>query len=174
MAIDKYRKTIDRCDREITRLLGERAEAAIAIGKTKKKTGKPFYDAGRQKLVLDKLCKANKTKFPNAGLRHVFAEVISACLNLEDLQTVGYLGPEGTFTHMAAKQLFGTSAECVPYKAIEDIFMACEKQWTNFGVVPIENSAGGVVHGTLDRFIDSNLIICSEITLSIHHSLMAA
>jgi chorismate mutase/prephenate dehydratase len=173
MSLEQIRKAIDECDRQIIELLGKRAEAAISVGKEKKKSGKPYYDAGRQKLILNKLCKANKTRFPNEGLRHVFAEIMSACLNLEDRQTVGYLGPEGTFTHMAAKSLFGTSADCVPYKAVEDIFMACEKGWTDFGVVPIENSAGGVVHTTLDRFIDSSLIICSEITLSIHQALMA-
>jgi chorismate mutase/prephenate dehydratase len=74
---------------------------------------------------------------------------------------------------MAAKELFGSSANCVPYKCISDVFMACEKGWTDYGVVPIENSSIGVVHETLDRFTDTNLIICSEITLSIHHSLMA-
>jgi len=173
MSIEEWRKTIDTCDKQIIELLGKRAEAAAAIGREKKKQGAAFYDAGRQKMILDHLCRSNKGAFPNAGLRHVFAEIMSACLNLEDRQTVGFLGPEGTFTHMAAKQIFGSSVECVPYKVVDDVFMACEKGWTDYGVVPIENSAGGVVHSTLDRFVDTNLILCSEITLSIHHALMA-
>ena len=173
MSIEQQRKIIDQCDEKIIELLGERAKAALSIGHEKKKQGATFYDAGRQKLVLDRLCKVNQTRFPNDGLRHVFAEIMSACLNLEAKQTVGFLGPEGTFTHMASKRLFGTSAECVPYKTIDDVFTACEKGWVDYGVVPIENSSGGVVHHTLDRFVDTDLIICSEITLSIHQSLLS-
>jgi len=173
MTIDELRKKIDQYDREIIRLLNNRAKAAVQIGKSKKKQGLPFYDAGRQRLILDRLCKANAGPFPDVGLRHVFTEVISACLSLEDHMTVGFLGPEATFSHMAAKEVFGSSAECIPYKSTDDVFMACEKGWTSYGVVPIENSAAGVVHDTLDRFVDTNLIICSEITLSIHLALMA-
>lgn len=171
--ISQERETIDRCDKQIISLLNERAEAARQIGEKKKAAGSAFFDAGRQNLILKKLCEANPGIFPQAGLRHVFAEIMSACLNLESQQTIGYLGPEATFTHMAARQMFGTSAECAPYKAIDDVFTACEKGWTHYGVVPIENSAGGVVHDTLDRFVDTPLIICAELTLSIHHVLMA-
>ncbi|NQU44068.1 prephenate dehydratase [bacterium] len=173
MSIEKWRSEIDEVDRHIIELLGRRAEAAVSIGKEKQKTGQAFYDAGRQKMILDRLCEKNDTSFPNTGLRHVFAEIMSACLNLESRQTIAFFGAEASFTHMAAKEMFGTSAECIPYKSIDDVFMACEKGWTDYGVVPIENSTGGVVHDTLDRFVDTNLIICSEITLSIHHVLMA-
>jgi chorismate mutase/prephenate dehydratase len=171
--IEKLRQQIDECDRQIIELLGKRAEAALAIGHYKKEHQLPFYDARRQKLILDRLCKLNQGPFPDRGLRQVFSEIMSACLGLEEPLSIGFLGPEATFTHMAAKELFGSSANCVPYKCISDVFMACEKGWTDYGVVPIENSSIGVVHETLDRFTDTNLIICSEITLSIHHSLMA-
>jgi len=173
MSIEELRKKIDGYDREIIRLLNQRAKAAAQIGKAKRKQGLPFYDAGRQKMILDRLCKVNAGPFPDAGLRHVFTEVMSACLSLEDHLSVGFLGPEATFSHMAAREVFGSSAECAPYKSTDDVFTACEKGWTAYGVVPIENSASGALNDTLDRFVDTNLIICSEITLSIHHVLMA-
>jgi chorismate mutase / prephenate dehydratase len=133
----------------------------------------PFYDAGRQKLILDRIVKRNTGPFPDGGLRQVFSEIMSACLSLQDRLSIGFLGPEATFSHMAVKELFGSSADCAPYKSIDDVFMACEKGWVDYGVVPIENSSAGVVHQTLDLFTDTNLIISSEITLSIHHALMA-
>ncbi|MBN1866640.1 prephenate dehydratase [Candidatus Sumerlaeota bacterium] len=173
MNIETLRKRIDKYDREIIGLLNKRAEAAVAIGKVKARAGRAYFDAGRQKMILDRLCKMNEGVFPNSGLRHVYTEIMSACLNLESQLTIGFLGPEATFSHVAAMELFGTSGECIPYKTVDDVFMACEKEWTHYGVVPIENSAGGVVHRTLDRFVDTNLIICGEITLSIHQVLMA-
>lgn len=173
MSIEELRKKIDQVDREIIRLLNERAGAAKGIGEAKKKQGLPFFDSGRQKMILDRLCKQSKGPFPETGLRNVYIEIMSSCLNIESQMTIGFLGPEATFTHIAAKEMFGSSADYIPYKSVEDVFTACEKGWTNYGVVPIETAAGGVIHNNLDRFMQSNLIICSETALSIHHSLMA-
>ena len=39
----------------------------------------------------------------------------------------------------------------------------------NFGVVPVENSTEGVITHTLDSFVGSNLHICGEVALRIHH-----
>ncbi len=173
MDIKNFRNIIDDCDSQIIDLLGKRADAAVQIGKIKQSEGKPFYDAGRQKLVLDRLCEENSGNFPNTGLRHVYTEIMSTCLNLEQPLSIGFLGPEATYSHMASSELFGNSAQHVPYKTIDDVFMACEKDWTHYGVVPVENSAGGMVHSTLDRFINSELTISSEVTMSIHNALMA-
>jgi ribosomal protein S15P/S13E len=44
----------------------------------------------------------------------------------------------------------------------------------NYGVVPVENSTEGVVNHTLDNFIGSNLKICGEVELRIHHNLLVS
>lgn len=173
MGIQEHREKIDSCDRQIIDLLNERAKSASEIGKHKKENNMAFYDSGRQKLILEKLCSQNPGPLPNTGINQIFVEIMSACLNLQERLSIGFLGPEATFTHMAAEEVFGSSCICAPYKTIDDVFMACEKDWVNYGVVPIENSSIGVVHETLDRFTDTNLIISSEITLSIHHALLA-
>jgi chorismate mutase/prephenate dehydratase len=48
-----------------------------------------------------------------------------------------------------------------------------EKGRADYGVVPIENSIEGAVNHTLDMFIDSRLLICSEVYLEISHSLLS-
>jgi chorismate mutase/prephenate dehydratase len=40
--------------------------------------------------------------------------------------------------------------------------------------VPVENSTEGVVTHTLDSFIDSNINICGEVVLRIHHNLLVS
>ena len=52
--------------------------------------------------------------FPTEALRPVFSEIISACLSLETPLRVAFLGPEATFTHMAARTRFGLSARYLP------------------------------------------------------------
>lgn len=176
MGVRENRRRMREIDGQIVRLLGERAELAGAIrqGRASSGPGATGFDAGRRRKALDTLTKKNRGRFPEEGLRRVFTEILSVCDSLEEPPTVGFLGPEATFTHMAAQDLFGAAAHCAPYKTVDDVFVACEKGWTDFGVVPVENSAGGVVHATLDRFIDSDLLICAEATLAIHHALIAA
>lgn len=173
MDINQLRRKIEQYDTQIVDLLNKRAKAVVSVGKAKAAEGRDVFDPARQKTILDRLCRENPGPFPANGLRTVFNEIMSACLSLEEPLHIGFFGPEATYTHMAAKELFGSTPRYMPYKTIEDVFEATEKSWAKYGVVPIENSAGGVVHVTLDRFIDSNLIITAETTLSIHHVLMA-
>jgi len=97
---------------------------------------------------------------------------MSACLALEQVLKVAYLGPEGTFTQSAALKHFGHSVEAVSLGSIEDVFREVESGAANYGVVPIENSTEGVITHTLDNFIDSSLKICGEVELRIHHHLL--
>jgi chorismate mutase/prephenate dehydratase len=172
--IEKQRGIISACDREIARLLHRRAEAARQIGRHKEAAGEPFYDASRQKQVLDLAVRgAGEGAFPIEGLRAVFAEIMSACLNLERPTRVGYLGPKGTFSHMAARAEFGTAPDYRELPSIEEIFRAVERGWVDYGVVPVENSVGGAIYATLDMFLDTTAMICSEILVRVAHHLIA-
>jgi chorismate mutase/prephenate dehydratase len=86
---------------------------------------------------------------------------------------VAYLGPEATFTHLAARRQFGADAETLPMGTIVAVFAAVEKGDCDYGVVPVENSTEGVVSHTLDNFVDSDLEISAEIVLPISHCLLA-
>ncbi len=91
---------------------------------------------------------------------------------LEKQLTVAYYGPAGTFTHLAARKKFGP-AEMQPYDSIGEVFVAVEKKEADLGVVPIENSTGGVVPYTLDAFLESKLRICAEVYVDIEQFLLS-
>ncbi len=95
----------------------------------------------------------------------MFREVISACLSLEHPLRVGYLGPRATFSHLAAMERFGLSAQFLAMRSIAEVFAEVEKGNADFGVVPVENSTEGVVSHTLDMFVDSPLLICGEVVV---------
>lgn len=86
---------------------------------------------------------------------------------------IAYLGPEATFTHLAALKRFGSQVEYLACNTISDVFLEVEKENADYGVVPIENTIEGAVSHTLDMFVDSDLKICSEILLSISLNLLA-
>lgn len=174
MKIDEIRERIDELDRELVQLLDKRAGLARDIGKAKLTEGMlKFFDASRQKKVLDRALQTSAGEFPRESLRNVFIEIMSGCLAREKPPTVGYLGPEATFSHMASMSEFGNSVAHKPFNSIVDIFLAVDRDWIDYGVVPIENSTGGIIHTTLDMFLDYNLQICSEIYLTIHHNLIS-
>ncbi len=172
--LDELRAQIDEVDRNLVQLLDRRADLAKEVGATKSQEGRTkFYDASRQKKVVENAIAAGTGVFPAEGLRNVFVEIMSASLALERAPTVGYLGPEATFSHQAALTEFGNSVNVQAYESIYDIFFAVDRDWIDYGVVPIENSTGGVIHSHLDMFLNFDLLICSEINLHIHHNLIS-
>ena len=98
---------------------------------------------------------------------------MSACLALEHPLKVAYLGPEGTYTHMAALKHFGGAVEHIPLTTIDDIVEAVEVSRADFGIVPLENSLEGSVNQTLDALVESPLKIHGEVNVEIEHQLMS-
>jgi chorismate mutase/prephenate dehydratase len=87
--------------------------------------------------------------------------------------TAAFLGPPATFSHMACLQHFGDSVRLLPENTIQDVFEAVEKEKTDYGVVPVENSTEGPVSLTLDRLIPSEAKVCAEIMTKISHDLLS-
>ncbi len=85
---------------------------------------------------------------------------------------VAFLGPEGSFSHEASFSYFGSFAEYIPVKTNSDVFEEVDKGRVEFGVVAVENSTSGSVSETLDCFLQYDLIIYSEVMLTIHQNLM--
>ena len=106
------RKEIDKLDDEIVRLLNERAQYVIKIGKLKKAsdTQANLHTPAREAEIMERLCKVNPGPFPNDALRAVYREIMSGSLALEGPVKVAYLGPRATFTHLACIRKFGSSA----------------------------------------------------------------
>ena len=171
--IDGWRKRIDALDREILALLNERARCNAEIGRMKRESDAPVFVPSRELEIFEALEAANKGPFPTAAIRGVFREIISASVSLQRGVRVAYLGPQGTYTHQAALQQFGSSAEFSPATTTAEIFEQVEGDGADFGVVPVENSNEGVVSHTLDLFVDSPLTISAEIHVAIHHDLLS-
>jgi len=91
------------------------------------------------------------------------------------MRTVVYLGPEKTNTHLAALKKFGEKTRYVHAPTVEEVFDRVERRLADFGVVPIENSLGGAVTHTLDRyidFVDTPVRILGEVDFPIQHYLI--
>jgi chorismate mutase/prephenate dehydratase len=173
MTLEELRKQIDQIDSKLVELLNERARVVVNVGKVKGKTDKAIYAPEREKVVLQKILKENKGPLPDKTLTAIWRELMSGSFFLERPLRIAYLGPQGSFSHSAAMGKFGQSVEYEAVANIRSIFEEVSKSHCDLGVVPIENSAGGGIDETFDAFIDSDVLICAEVYMAIHHNLLA-
>ncbi|BAU24128.1 prephenate dehydratase [Caldimicrobium thiodismutans] len=166
------RARIDQIDAEIIKLLKERLKLAQEIGRIKESKGVQTFDLGREKQILKRVLELNQGVFPEETLKIIYSEIIRACRASQEKPRVAFLGPEATFSHIAAQHYFGTSAQFIPVETIIDVFEEVSSERAHFGVVPIENSIEGVVATTLDAIYEYGLKVCGEIYEAISHHLM--
>ena len=167
------REQIDRLDAQILTLLNRRASLAMRIGQVKSRDQAVVYAPSRERQVFAQLAALNKGPLSNEAIRAIYREVISASRALEEPPRIAYFGPEATYTHMAAREQFGSQAVFVPVATIPQVFAEVEHAQADYGVVPLENSSEGSVALTLDTFVDSPLSIIAEVALEIRHCLLS-
>jgi chorismate mutase/prephenate dehydratase len=174
MNIPEHRHAIDRLDEQIVRLLNERTKHVLAIGEIKLRHGDEIYAPHRELAVLNRIERLNPGPITNESLRAIYREIMSSALVLEKTLTIAYLGPEATFTHLAAIRRFGSSLNYAPQKTIADVFNEVARRRADYGVVPVENSTEGVVTHTLDMFTDSDLKVVAQMVMPIQQCLVGA
>ena len=168
------RQQIDAIDGELLRLISERAALAQRVAEIKREAGETdFYRPEREAAVLRRIRAQNPGPLEGDALVHLFREIMSACLALEEPIAVAFLGPAGTFTQAATLKHFGHAVDTVPLGDIGDVFREVESGACRYGVVPVENSTEGVVNHTLDQFLISPLRIAGEVSLRIHQHLLS-
>jgi chorismate mutase/prephenate dehydratase len=174
-ALSDIRKQIDALDAKIQTLISDRAGLAAAVRESKGALANAvdYYRPEREAEVLKAVLERNEGPISDAEMLRLFREIMSVCLAQQEPLKISYLGPEGTFTQQAVNRHFGHSVQTFGVGSIADVFSQVETRETDFGVVPFENSSQGIVNHTLDRFVESDLMICGEIEMAIHHNLLS-
>ncbi len=173
MTLKKLRRHIDTLDERIVGLLNARAKVSMDIARIKQGAGKSVYSPDREREVFKKIARLSKGPLKAKSLEPIYREVMSSSLALGESLTIAYLGPEATFTHLAALKRFGSQVNFLPCDSIDDVFLEVERENADYGVIPIENTIEGAVNHTLDMFMDSELKICAQIILDVSHNLLA-
>lgn len=181
--INDLRNKIDQIDKEIVNLILKRAEYAYEIGIHKKNQLIAIYNPEREKQIYENIKKyyneyysKHKTEhnYPLDALFYVYRELMSGMIRIEGGPKVAYLGPPGSFSHMAVQKKFGKSIEAIPYQSIREIFRDTEiGEKVKYGVVPVENTIGGSINNTLDEILLSSLNIIGEIFIKVSQNLLA-
>ncbi len=172
-----FRDQIDEFDRQMVELLNRRAAVVTQIGRAKSASGEPVFVPAREADVIRRaiLHSAVNTEgiLGAEALAAIFTQIIAACRALEKVLQVAYLGPPMTFSHDAARKVFGENADYVPANAIDSIFALVFRGGADFGVVPIENSAAGMVGDSIDGFMRHDVSVIAETSERIVHNLLS-
>ncbi|MBM3343597.1 MAG: prephenate dehydratase [Betaproteobacteria bacterium] len=170
-SLTTIRRKIDALDAQLVKLFSARAKIAQQVGKIK--NGKGIYRADREAQVLRRVSAINPGPLPASSIRRIYVEIMSACRALEDKMTVGYLGPQGTFSQEAAIRHFGGAVTTRSCATIDEVFKLVETAATGYGVVPVENSTEGAIGRTLDLLLATPATVCGEIMLPVQQCLMS-
>jgi len=174
-ALRALRSQIDKLDIQILKALNERASVAAQIGRLKTDAGVEIFSPAREEEVIQHVLAAN-TKGPLDAntVRAIFRELMSGSRALHKLLRIAYLGPEYSFSHLAAVERFGNAVDFLRLGSIAAVFEEVNRGHADFGVVPLENSTDGRVADTLDMFVRMPQIrIVAEVRMRIRHNLLA-
>lgn len=89
------------------------------------------------------------------------------------IKKVAYQGEPGAYSEAAALEYFGDRIEVIPCELFEDVFDQVNQGEASHGIIPIENSLAGSIHGNYDQLLKYKLGIIGEYYFRVQHCLMA-
>jgi chorismate mutase / prephenate dehydratase len=167
-------RQIDELDRQLLSIAEERctlvqslakAEPASAISRMSIASENVNRVAVKAARIEDKIHSDQKQSI----LRHV----ASVCLATVQKTRVAFLGPEHSYSHLAAIKFFGEGATFAPVSTIAAVFDSVSRNEAIAGIVPIENSTDGGIVDTLSMFVRRKMHVCGEVLVPIHHNLLS-
>jgi chorismate mutase / prephenate dehydratase len=161
---------VEKIDDAILRLLAERIEISSRIGALKRKCSSKDFTEDNSRL--QRLLK--KKALPESTLKTIYREIFSVSRAAQEPLTVACLGPEGSYSHQAAMERFGSQTRYLFCRSIPEVFAAISREEADTGMAPVENSIEGGVNAALDCLVHTDLVIQGESHLKIHNLLCAA
>ncbi len=169
MNLEDIRTRIDRLDHELLKILSERMEYALQARKFKSQV----EDSTREEQVLKNLKKYTIGIMDADFYEKLFREIIQESKRLQnkEYRLIGFQGKHGAHSEVAARE-WNSELIPIPCREFADVFIQVSQSGLDFGIVPVENTLGGVVGDVNDLLIETNLKIFAEIEIPIHHCLL--
>src|SRR5262245_10920970 len=103
---NSVRKEVQRLDRDLVKLLSDRARAAQKLAKIRQGEGAPLYDLAEEQQGFAELASQNKGPLTEEALKSIYREILGTSRTLVKPIRVAYLGPKYSFSHLAAIDRF--------------------------------------------------------------------
>ena len=170
MDIHRFRDRIDRLDARIVKLLNERMEQAVMLARAKEQ----IIDPAREAAVIDQVCRA-AAPFMDAGfIEELYRRIIAESRRIQSSAhtLIGFQGEHGAYSEEAA-DAWDPTLVAVPCREFAEVFDGIAAGTFDLGIVPVENSLGGMVVPVNELLIRTNLHIVGAVELPVSHCLLA-
>ena len=166
-SLDELRVGIDAVDRQLVAAINKRSQLSIELARLGRRLeratagsqdGSGQLRAEQASAVghesnLQKILDQNQGPIPDSALKGIYREILNGSHVLGRTTRVGYLGPQGTFSHLAASQHFGKHVDYENLRALQGVFEEVARGHVDFGLVPIETvpvepSSSRLTHST--------------------------
>ena len=169
MTLKAIRKNIDLLDSKILNMLNERMELALMAKRFKS----DIEDKEREKQLLERV-RMDATGLVNAGfIESIYTEIIKESKKVQqgDHKLIGFQGEHGAYSEVAARS-WNNNLVSVPCKEFVGVFEGVSSGLYDYGMVPVENTLGGVVGQVNELFIKTDLHVVGAVDLPVHHCLL--
>jgi chorismate mutase/prephenate dehydratase len=160
-------------DLEIVRLLEKRTGLLQQMQKMGSEPLKVWEHQDQTEALMSEAMTRDQGSVSDA-LGMLFRSIASATLDSTARgPRASYLGPKYSYSHGAALQYFGEATQLLGLPTIRSVFESVAKREADYGMVPIENSTDGGISDTLSMFTQTQVRICGEVPVAIHHCLLS-
>lgn len=83
MDIADWRQKIDDLDRQLVRLINQRAQCAQEIGRLKRDSAMPVYEPDREKIIFQNIARINEGPLSDMQLRQVYERLVDVMRQLQ-------------------------------------------------------------------------------------------
>ncbi len=170
MNSEKIRARLNLIDFQILKLLNTRIE----IGLKAKKLNGSAACLTQESDVLAKISNQSDLLIDPQFCENLFKDIFSASARWvrENFQLIGFQGEHGAYSEVAAKT-WNQDLIPLPCSEFTEVFEGVTSGLYDFGIVPVENTLGGVVSQVNQLILQTDLFVVGAIELPIHHCLLA-
>ena len=83
MDIAEWRLKIDDIDRQLVRLISERAHCAVEIGKLKQNSSLPVYEPDRELIIFNNIQRENHGPLTEVQLRQIYERLVDVMRQIQ-------------------------------------------------------------------------------------------
>jgi len=83
MDIAEWRLKIDELDRQLVRLINERARCADEIGKLKRNSSLPIYEPDRERIIFANIQRENRGPLTEVQLRQIYERLVDVMRQIQ-------------------------------------------------------------------------------------------
>jgi prephenate dehydratase/chorismate mutase len=169
MELSKIREEIDLKDSMILKLLNDRMELALIAKQFKTE----IEDASREAEVLERIRGNARGLIDPEFSEKLYREIIAESKRVQkmDLELIGFAGEHGANSEIAARE-WNSGLVAFPCPDFASVFEGVMAGRFRYGVVPVENTLGGVVEEANTLIIGSDVKVVGAVDARISHCLM--